>query len=462
MNPSTGTPERWTALSRFMVDASQVPDATDLAENGLQALAYARVPNTHPDRGRWREAYLRRVATHLAIRATLAPLIRTWCEHGIEVLLFKGFYLAEFVYENPAERFYKDVDVLVPEADAARAISLASGRGWTVQASRSGASSSNLHSHMEAILLLGNVRIDLHRFVVQNVSADERLARRYTAAAWAASREVLWEGAAVRVLDTRDNALLGLITGRAWSHDGWHLKVPDYRDLEVLAERDGLTRDALSARASELGCPLTLRLLLERCDPWHRHLDMTPPTRAQVRQWTRTVAQEREPRSAWRRLRPPGASIGGVLRALPGLLRARRLVWRHRDAAALLAHVSSAPVVGAELTPAARLRVFGSTRLGAVLVQPSGDRCLVRSVALFERLRAHGEPVRLRLGTDATGRLHGWLRYETDDAAPVETWLHCPISEVRASLPPEPATPPVGGAYGRDHRAAGPDPSSSV
>ena len=445
-----------------MVDASQVPDATDLAEHALQALAYARVPNTHPEHGRWREAYLRRVATHLANRAVLAPLIRTWRDHGIEVLLFKGFYLADLVYESPAERFYKDVDVLVPQADAARAITLASESGWTVRSSRSGATSSNVHSHMEAILRRGSVLIDLHRFVVQNVSADERLARRYTAAAWAASREVPWEGATVRVLDACDSALLGLITGRAWSHDGWRLKVPDYRDLEVLAEREGLTRPALSARASELGCPLTLALVLERCDPWRRRLDMTPPTRAQARRWTRTVAKEREPRKPWRRLRPPGASIGGLLRALPGLLRARRLVWRHRDAVALLAHVRRAPVVGAELTPAARMRVFGSTRLGAVLVQPFGDRCLVRSVALFERLQKHGEPVQLRLGTDAEGRLHGWIRFESDNAAPVATWLHCPISEVSASLPPDAAVRSADGADGRDRREAGPDTSTTV
>jgi len=450
MNPSTGTPDRWTALSRFMVDAGQVPDSMHLATHGLQAVAYARVPNTHAEHGRWREAYLRRIATHLATRATLVPLIRTWRDHGIEVLLFKGFYLADFVYQNPAERYYRDVDVLVPEADSARASSLASGCGWAVKASRSGATSGNVHSHMETILRRGNVLIDLHRFVVQNVSADERLASHYTAAAWAASREVPWEGTTVRVLDARDSALLGLVTGRAWSHDTWRLKMSDYRDLEVLAEHEGLTRDALAARATELGCPLTLQLVLDRCDPWRRHLDMTPPTGTQVRRWEQAVAHEHGPRSPWRRLRPVGASIGGLLAALPGLLRARRLVWRHRDAAALLDHVRSAPAVGAALTPAGRRRVFGGTRLGAVLVQPSGDRCLVRSVALFERLRAHGEPVRLRLGTDAEGRLHGWIRYEADNAAPVETWQHCPVREVSASLPPEPSAPPVGRAGGHD------------
>ena len=448
MSATTVTPERWTALARFMVDARQVPDPKDLAEHGLEALAYARVLPTHPDRGHWREAYLNRIATHLAIRATLAPLIRMWRDHGIEVLLFKGFYLAEFVYESPAERFYNDVDVLVPEADAERATSLASGCGWTVQASRSSAASRNLHSHMETILQRGNVWIDLHRFVVQNASPDERLARRYTAAAWAASREVPWEGTTVRALDARDSALIGLITGRAWSHDVWRLKMPDYRDLEVLAERDGLTLDALSARASELGCSLTLRLLLERCDPWRRQLDLTPPTRAQVRRWSRTVSQEHEPRSRWRRLWPPGASIWGLLRVVPGLLRARYLVWRHRDAAALLTHVRSAPTAGRDLPPALRRSVFASIRLGAILVQPAGDRCLVRSIALFERLWAHGEPVTLRLGTDAAGRLHAWIQYAAVDATRVEVWQSCSVSKLRASLPAESVSSSSDGADG--------------
>ena len=455
MNVKRLTPERWTALSRFMVDASQVPDPTDLAEHGLQALAYARVPSTHPEHRRWRESYLGRIATHLAVRATLVPLIRTWREHGIEVLLFKGFYLAEFVYENPAERFYKDVDVLVPDLDAARAIALAGECGWTMRASRTGVGSSNLHSHMEAILERGNVWIDLHRFVVhKDASPDDGQAQRYTAAAWAASSEVPWEGVTVRVLDPRDSALLGTVTSRAWSHDGWHLKTPDYRDLEVLAERDGLTRDALSARASELGCPMTLRHLLDRCDPWRRHLDMTPPTRAQVRRWTRAVSRERGPRIPWRRLRVPGASIGGLFRALPGLVRARGLVSRHRDAAALLAHVRSAYAGVAELTGVSRPQVFGGVRLGAVLVQPSGDRCLVRSVALFERLRAHGEPVRLCLGADGAGRLHGWIEYDTGGTL-VEMWLHCPVSELRGSLPPGPSAPSMGVTDGRERAGIG-------
>ena len=458
MSLTAPTPERWTALSRFMVDASRVPDARDLSDHGLQALAYARVPNTHPEHGRWREAYLRQIATHLAIRAALAPLVRTWREHGIEVLLFKGFYLAEFVYENPAERFYKDVDVLVPQADAARAISLAAGCGWTVRASRASVNSSNLHSHMEAILVRANVVVDLHRFVVhQDASPDDRQARRYTAAAWAASREVHWEGTNVRVLDPRDSALMGMITSRAWSHDGWRLKAPDYRDLEVLAERDGLTRDALSDRAAELGCPLTLRLVLDRCDPWRRRLDMTPPTRQQVRRWARTVSQEHRPRNRWRRRLPPGASVGGVLRALPGLGRARLLVARHRDAAALLEHVRWERASGSELTSASRLRVFGSIRFGVGLVQPSGDRCLVRSIALFERLRAHGDHVRLSVGADAAGRLHGWIQYETDDATPVERWRHCLVSELLGSLPPEAAPRSSIAADGRGGLVTGSD-----
>ena len=444
MKLTTPTPERWTALSRFMVDASQVPDTSDLAEHGLEALAYARAPSNHPERHRWRDTYVRRIATHLAVRATLAPLIRAWREHGIDVTLFKGFYLAEFVYANPAERFYKDVDVLVPELDAARAISLASDCGWTVRASRTGARSSNPHSHMEAILERSNVWIDLHRFVVhQDATPDDRQARRYTAAALAASREVRWEGVTVRVLDPRDSALLGVITSRAWSHDGWHLKAPDYRDLEVLAERAGLSRDALLARASELGCSLTLRLLLDRCDPWRRRLDMAPPTRFQVRRWSLAVSRERGPRVPWRRLQLHGASIGALMRALRGLVRARHLVSRHEDAAALLEHVRWEYAGAVELTTASRRHVFASVRLGAALVQPTGDRCLVRSIALFERLRAHGEPVSLRVGADAAGRLHGWIQYETAGDTPVETWLHCQVSELCGSLPPESAMPPI-------------------
>jgi hypothetical protein len=436
--PETNGP--WRALARFLVDGGSVPEPTLLASHGLEALAYLRVDPSHPEHARWRTAYLRRVATHLAIRSELVPLVQAWRADGIDVLLFKGFYLAEFQYPTPAERFYKDVDILVPEGAAGRARQIAVDLGWSVPASRTGATSTNLNSHMDAILRRGLVSIDLHRFVVHGGDRDERVPRRYTAAAWAASREVAWEGTTVRVLDPRDDALMGLVVGRAWSHDGWRLKATDYRDLHLLAERTGLTRDDLAARAAELGCTRTLELLLARCDPWRGYLDMRPPTPEQVRWWWRATAEERGRRRTLGFLRLPGLSAVGLAAALPGLMRARRLVRRHPDPETLVANVRSAARGGSTLDPEGRRRIFAGARFGAALVQPSGDRCLVRSVALYEALRARGEAVTLYLGADAAGRLHAWVRYDHRAAAHAETWRTCAAVQVtlaRTSPAPE-------------------------
>jgi hypothetical protein len=440
MTTPTASAQTWSSLSSFLVGGQAVPDGALLAEHALEALAYTRVPPTDPRHARWRDAYLLRVAVHLSVRATLAPLVQAWREQGIEVLLFKGFYLAEFVYANPAERFYKDVDILVRHSDAVRARTVAAELGWVTLGSRDGATDANRHGHMEAILRRGNAKIDLHRFVIhKGTSPDERQAQRVTAAAWDASRELAWEGTTVRVLDPRDSALLGIATGRAWSHDGWQLKLSDYRDVELLAEVLGLTRDALQARARKLGCPETLRLFLERCDPWRKHLDLVPPTRSQIRAWSRAVASERTPRGLWRRRVPVGVTAAGFTAVLPDVLRARRWVARHREAQALLAQVDAAvsgapPSQAVPLTKQDRSRLFANVRWAAIAAQPAGDRCLVRSIALFVRLRAHGESVTLHLGADAAGRLHAWLRFEEGTTPQVTVWASCPVASLVGSL----------------------------
>jgi hypothetical protein len=424
-------------VERYLIAGGEAAAPSALSDHGLGALAYERLPPGHPERARWRDAYVIGAATHLLTLATAAPLIRAWRAQGIEVLLFKGFYLAEFLYPSPAERFYGDVDVLVPEGDASRARQVAVEHGWLVAASRTGPTSTNLHSHMEAILTRPGVAIDLHRFVVHADAPDEDLPRRYTTAAWAASRSVPWQETTIRVLDPRDSALMGLIAGRAWSHDAWHLKATDFLDLQVLRERLGLGREALLARAEDLGCPRTAALILERCDPWQGHLELGPPSSAQRRRWDRAVVHERGPRRGGRRWWPPGASLSGLLATLPDTLHARRLVQRYQDPDQLLVNLPPAPNGATPLTPSERQALFANTRVGAWLVQPSGDhRCLVRSLALFRALRQRGEPVTLHLGVDADGRRHAWIRYDDASRPHSETWPPCPGARAVAKLGP--------------------------
>jgi hypothetical protein len=437
MNPPAANEDGGrTEVERFLVAGGAGPPPSALSDYGLGALAYERLPPGHPERARWRDAYVIGATSHLLTLATLAPLVRAWRTHGIEVLVFKGFYLAEFLYPSPAERFYGDVDVLVPEGDAVAAKQLAVEHGWLVAASRNSATSSNVHSHMEAVLTRPGVAIDLHRFVIHSDTADQRLPSRYTAAAWEASQQVAWQETTIRVLDPRDSALMGLIAGRAWSHDAWHLKPADYLDLQFLRDRVGLTREALVGRAEELGCPRTAALILERCDPWRGHLDLRPPSAAQQRRWGRAVDHERGPRRGWRRWWPTGASLPGLAATLPVVLHARRLLQRYRDPEELLGHLRVPAGRSSPLTAPERRALFANTRVGAWLVQPSGDRCLVRSLTIFRTLRQRGEPVTLHLGVDADGRRHAWIRYDDASRPHSETWPPCPGARAVATLAP--------------------------
>ena len=69
--------------------------------------------------------YLAAATRHRIVKSQLLPLIKRWRDAGIDVLLMKGFYLAEFVYEVPAERFYGDVDILIHPKDTSQAKAIA-------------------------------------------------------------------------------------------------------------------------------------------------------------------------------------------------------------------------------------------------------------------------------------------------------------------------------------------------
>ena len=110
----------------------QLPDALTLRQHRLAPYAYRLLPHHHPTKTHLRPDMLKAAAHHEKMKRTMLPLLRTWTDAGIDVLLFKGFYLAEFVYDTPALRFYGDVDVLIQPQDAKQAEQLALEAGWRV------------------------------------------------------------------------------------------------------------------------------------------------------------------------------------------------------------------------------------------------------------------------------------------------------------------------------------------
>jgi hypothetical protein len=372
----------WRALARFLVGELEVAsagsapsdDRIDLAvieERGLAPYAYGRVHSlpdeAKPDaatQAKLRTAYVLTRARHALVRKATRELLARWHEAGITVLVTKGFALAEFVYPDPAWRLYSDVDLAIAVEHADAAAELAPAAGWTVlwRADTEVGVNSPRGSEYQGHELLtlyhhgSDTNMDVHRRLVHN--NDNRLARwekqeAITRAAWQASRATDFDGVPIRLLDPRDAALIGLVLNRSWSSDVFQLRLHDYLDLAFLAEREGVTREALEARARELGCERTLALFLERCDPYRKHLDLTPPTRAQLLRWGTILVAERGHRGAERfavDLRQAPARALDVLRELPHVAR-MAAKWRNGRPAdwPAAASVLSASVAPTEL-----------------------------------------------------------------------------------------------------------------
>ncbi len=442
------------ALERFLVAGAPLPDAATLDRHHLRPLAYVRSSQDEPDRAPHRPAYLQAMGRHLAHKAAVLPLLRAWHDAGVPAIVFKGFYLAEFVYRTAAERHYSDVDLAVPEAAWPTAERAARALGWVTTWSRR--DSIYRHSHEEAVLERAGIVVEVHRFLIDCASPVDRVQRRITEAAWRASQSRDWEGTRLGILAPTDSMLLGLALARSWSGgDDWHLKAADYPDLVALTQTFGVTREDLLDRAADLGCRTTLELFLRRCDPWREHLDLRPPTRAEKRRWTLAVAPERGHLGLERTLnslrRVPGTLVD-TLAQLPALVRTQRRLARDPvpppppPPARSAAPAAPAPLHRKEA-------VVRGIKWGARLLQPGRDPCVLRSVALRDALAANGFDARLRLGVQRHPdgeRRHAWVEVEGVSLRDLEDVAVCPVDEVLACYP----SPGRDGAPGGDLREA--------
>ncbi|HEX7120061.1 MAG TPA: lasso peptide biosynthesis B2 protein [Longimicrobiales bacterium] len=439
-------------LTAFLLGRGEPPDAAVLRAANLGAYAYGALPADHPARPAFRPDFLTGLARHQAIKREVAPLLAAWSEAGIRPLLFKGFHLAEFVYPAPGMRFHGDVDVVIDPRHLRRAAEIAAALGWTGFPAPRDPPIPFRHSAYNLHWPGGAVQVDLQRYVIHCALPWARRQRRLTRAVLARSTDHAWEGAVVRVPDPVDAALVCLLVHRAWGAERWGLKPHDLLDLRFLAEREGVTRAALEARAAELGCRRTLAAMLERCDPW---LGRFAPGRPTVRQaWTldlRTLPEHAPPafeRAIARAARAP-IVLPYVARALPLVLRARDAARRERDLHRLLATFSPEPgaspgggpragkptVTSAAASPTgrsaqpstahaeapgatrvrsrARIRLARGIKWASRLVPARGiGRCVIRSLALYHALRVRGLPVEFVSGVrrDATGVVgHAWV-----------------------------------------------------
>jgi hypothetical protein len=402
-------------LANWLLGNGPPPSASVLRAARLAAYAHSVLPATHPLRAELRRDYVASLGRHQRLKAELQPLLRAWRAADVEVLLFKGFHLSEFVYPRPGARFHGDVDVLLMPHQRVRAERIARDLGWhTARPVEWGLQ--HTHNAFSLSSSRGGTRIDAHTEILHVVLPWYRAQRRITEAVWRSSRIRFWNGIDIREPCPVDMLLVALVLQRCWGTERWRLKPHDVIDFKYISALD-VSREELWERACALGCERTLAGFLGRCDPDSGLLDLKPIAPRDRRRLDRIAFHERgllgTPESIMARaLRVPTMTPVG-LSFVPLVLRVRRAVRRHSDMRLLLESVSSMTVTG-PLSPrmSRELVVAGVLYAFRLLGAGSAGSCLVRALAVYVALRQRGWPVEFVTGLRRRGAAivgHAWV-----------------------------------------------------
>ena len=402
-----------SGLRNWLLGLGDAPNASVLRASRLTAYAYGILPNEHPERARLRSDYIQSLGRHLRMKRDLIPLLRAWRSNGIDVMLFKGFQLSEFVYPRPGARFHGDIDVLLVPDQVARAERIARDLGW--QSARPPTWKLS-QSHNGCCLERAGTRIDAHSQILHVVLPWYPTQRRITTAVWEHAWTRWWNGIDIREPSPVDMLLVGLVLQRCWSPEEWQLKPHDIVDFRCITSL-GVTRDDLWQRAKALRCERTLAAFLERCDPDANRLELTRLSPSQRRRLHWAAFRERgllgtaESRVA-RACRAP-FSLALALKSVPVVLRVRRALRRDANLRTMLGKLCATQPKPVSSMP--RELVVAGVRWATRLVGtgPFGA-CLVRALATFVALRQHGWNVEFVSGVRRDGSAivgHAWVEY---------------------------------------------------
>ncbi|GGL05145.1 lasso peptide biosynthesis B2 protein [Deinococcus radiotolerans] len=392
---------------------------------GLGGALRARMPQTHPARPELTADARQLAVRHARTRHALRPLLAAWAEAGIPALLIKGFALSEFEYGTPGERYYGDVDLLIPPdaPTVRRAVQVARQLGW--QSDRlEDAPDHRLWLHESTHLFAPDllVRLDVHRWIVPALYVSAARAAALTTGLWQRARPTDWEGLRILRPDPRDEILLALVANRAWGGDHGALKAADYLDLERLGRH--VTPTALAEHARHLGLTHTWTAFQGLCDPARRALTLDPARTQPVLLRalrgdggrTRRTWQERAQR------------VATLLPALPGAaLDVAWAAWAVRRGGDPRAHLARCPgpATRRPVTPDVLDRLLTVTRHVTKLTHPRQGRegiCVPRAYASYRALRRAGHPVRFVSGVARHGGAllsHAWVE---DHLGPMDTY----------------------------------------
>ncbi len=385
-------------VESFLLE-EKLPPLHLLRRHRLAAFAYTQLAETHPQRAQLHADFVMGSMQHLKVRSLLKPLLTAWHDAGLEVMVFKDFFLAEFLYAQAAQRPYSDVDILIHVADISQLSRIAQALGWRETwragvASHQRSADSSLHEVLHLEHPEFPLRLDVHGRMVHHVRKDTRLQDRLTARAWEAAVKLPWEGSYVQIPKAADAFLFGLVMHRAWSADAWQLKAQDYLDAVVLAEHVSL--DELYERARELGCARTLYLFLKRCNPYQKTLHLRKPVVAERLFWESFISTERSSPALERFLLLVAEATTDIVRAFPGVMLALGYRW-HPEA--LQQRLAAQAVLHDKLYTWQYLRYKRGVQ-AYLLSVGLGQSNHLRTLALYACLRRAGHRVALEKQDD--------------------------------------------------------------
>lgn len=431
MVPATQPQEQERYVKDLLVSGLLAQEGVGtVVEAGLAAYALDRsgeegsAVDSH-DKALLRSARLLAGVRHAGIKRATSALVRAWHGAGIDTLLFKGFYLAEYVYPEPSWRAYSDVDVAVrsrsgqhPQELAAMAAEIAAANGfdvvWHLGETPSVHSFHdaryNGHELVQLAHSAAGFSVDAHRRLVHsNVSLRRQSGKgeTLTRKVWEAAQRAELGGVPIYVPAAVDSALIGLIAARSWSGDRHVLRPHDFLDLEALMRLGGFGRDELLGRAADLGLTATTKLFLRRCDPLAGTLDLTAPSPARVFLYDTLLLGERGHRGlaqASAALLAAPAKTLAVLRELPAVSQQRARLAAGAGPVWSVADTAQVKPLDREVWRSTQRGVRRAMRLQALAPERHGELALA---CLHGSLARRGYPLDR---VEGAGRV--WLEYQ--------------------------------------------------
>ncbi|PYE53672.1 transglutaminase superfamily protein [Deinococcus yavapaiensis KR-236] len=415
------------SLEHFLLGTSStLPSRTLLEVTKLVGYAFVHASPDTPDRSQLRFAYRLAAARHEVTKAELIPLLRAWRDASIDVLLIKGFALAEFEYAASGARHYGDIDIVIHDENTAVAERLARRLGWRVDWRRPPGAWFD-HEVLRLVSPSGVAHVEVQRHPTQRTLLGQSRQRRVQRLSWQAARRVTWEGMDVHLLSPVDAVLVPLVLGRAWYCDPserWVFKPQDYTDMQQLIERHGVTLEAVTARAEQFGARRTLLQVLKILDPWRRHVRLERLTAPERAAFDASIREERgDVELDWRMVRAWDLStlvltkfplyLADMTRELPHYLAVRAMLRPESNVHALFEKLDELPF-GSSPTIDVQ-RVARGVKWTMWLYGKREDVCLPRSLTLYVALRRYGyRPVFVsgvrRVGGAVVG--HAWIELD--------------------------------------------------